>query len=777
MDSQQLSALCIEGSQRIYDAVSNRRNGGVQEISVEFIEVVEAQEFKFKISRSIVDLESISFVFSDGQRRYLERDEISIVVYDQEQRFVIVKTSLEVAELVTQSLEHPSAWKLVFDLRFLIKRVIEWYEANGNDLVFMEGRSRAKINFDPAIIFADAQPSAEQLEAINLCFTSPLSYIWGAPGTGKTRFVLSYALLTYIKHDAKALILAPTNLALEQIFRGIIDVIERAKIDTRQLLRLGTPTKSFATEHGEVCEDKGLDVKLAELDRQMGILESIQTIDHLSKPKLEAMLVELTWLNKRQKLVRYTDTKLNKLSADISSDKKNMSALENSVKAHEKALVTSKSNPSKHQTLLSSLQKLNNRHKQIIAKLAENEQRYVSLENDVKGLRKLVTAREVKLQSLADKAGIIDSDLTLAKINRLYKDIELSRARLFSMAQEYEQFEELEIKNKLTQYQSDMITLKAYSTEARLISANVIGMTLDSFLARTKDKAMDVDHVFVDEAGYASLVKTLPAFSTQGPITLLGDHKQLPPVCELSRDDIVKSEKNNSALVWDLSAIHCESIWAAKSKEAMMLSYKNNHPPSFNELMRCALTTSFRFGKKLASVLHEHVYVEEGFYSGLDEDTQLSIFNVSNQRRFDDDDIGRRGNMNEALCILKILDSGILESNDYAVLTPYRDQVSLLAKLLPELADSDRLLTVHKSQGREWHTVIYSVCDIGNGAQPWFTDSTNASSGGLANVNTAVSRAKQHLIIVCDSTAWEAKSAQLISGLIQARSKRYQYQN
>jgi superfamily I DNA and/or RNA helicase len=133
--------------------------------------------------------------------------------------------------------------------------------------------------------------------------------------------------------------------------------------------------------------------------------------------------------------------------------------------------------------------------------------------------------------------------------------------------------------------------------------------------------------------------------------------------------------------------------------------------------------------------------------------------------------------MSEALCILKILDSGVLESSDYAVLTPYRDQVSLLAKLMPELADSDRLLTVHKSQGREWHTVIYSVCDIGNGVQPWFTDSTNTSSGGLANVNTAVSRAKQHLIIVCDSTAWEPKSAQLISGLIQARSKRYQYQN
>jgi superfamily I DNA and/or RNA helicase len=193
-------------------------------------------------------------------------------------------------------------------------------------------------------------------------------------------------------------------------------------------------------------------------------------------------------------------------------------------------------------------------------------------------------------------------------------------------------------------------------------------------------------------------------------------------------------------------------------------------------LSRSALTSSFRFGKKLASVLDQYVYVEEGFHSGLDADTKLSIFNVQNQRRFDQADIGRRANMSEALCVLKIIQQGIIETNDFAVLTPYRDQVSLLAKLKPELLDHDRLLTVHKSQGREWHTVIYSVCDIGNGASPWFTDSTNALSGGLSNVNTAVSRAKQHLIIVCDSNAWEVKKDQLISGLIQARSKRYQYQ-
>jgi hypothetical protein len=514
-------------------------------------------------------------------------------------------------------------------------------------------------------------------------------------------------------------------------------------------------------------------------------VESIQTIDRLNKPNLDAMLIELTWLDKRQKLICFTDSTLTDLRAKIKSEQKNLEAIGNSIDAHQNALEKSglgspseklKIGSPKHTALSASLEKLLTRQKQITARLSDHQQRSFSIDDDVKGLRKIVQQKEIKLQGLADKAGVKEADLSLVSVGKLKQDSLATRARLFSMAQEYEQFAEHQIGAKLKQYKSDYATLKAYSTDARLISANVIGMTLDSFMARTKDKQFNVDHVFIDEAGYASLVKTLPAFITPGPLTLLGDHKQLPPVCELSRDDILSTATNNAAFVWDLSAIHCESIWAAATSENAVDDYQQQRAPDFNTLSKSSLTTSFRFGKKLASVLDQYVYVEEGFHSGLETDTKLSIFNVQNQNRFDTEDIGRRANMNEALCVLKIIRAGIIDSDDFAVLTPYRDQVSLLAKLKPELVDHDRLLTVHKSQGHEWHTVIYSVCDIGNGARPWFTDSTNLLSGGLSNVNTAVSRAKQHLIIVCDSNAWEAQSHQLISGLIQARSKRYQYQ-
>jgi len=790
MKAQQLSQLCINGSQSVYDFVSKRRYGGAQEIAVEHIERVDDNEFKFKLSRTIFDLDSITFLFSDGERRYFENDEISIMVYDQDQRFVIIKTNTDVAKLIDETQARPNAWTLVFDLKFLIKRVIEWYDKNGNDLIFTQGRSASRLTFDPSVIFDNAKPSKEQMAAISLSFNAPLSYIWGAPGTGKTRFVLSYALLTYIKHDAKALILAPTNLALEQIFRGVIDVVEQAGIDKRQLLRIGTPTKGFATDHGQVCEDKGLDVKLAQLDRQIGILESIQKIDQLDQSGLEAMLSVLETLDVKQKLVRKTTVHLSQLKHQANTNKKSWETTRTSIKSHERMLAKTASKSPKHRALSESLQTLVTRQTQQVTRLKGSQQTIDQLERDLSALKKIVQKEESSLQTMADKSGVKEDDLSLQNIRACKQDSLNKRARLFSMAQEYEQFAEHEMGAKLKQYQSDRTTLESHSTKARLITANVIGMTLDSFIARTKEKPLSVDHVFIDEASYASAVKVLPAFITKGPITMLGDHKQLQPVCELNRDDIIKQEANNGALAWDLSAIHCESLWRAESLNDALYDYQNHVPPVFDKLQKRALTSSFRFGKKLARVLDSYVYTEEGFHSALDSDTKLSVFNVKNKPYFGEREIrreqaiahrepviGKRANMGEAQCVAKILQKGLIEGHDFAVLTPYRDQVSLIDKLVPELLDSDRLLTVHKSQGREWHTVIYSVCDIGNGAAPWFTDSNNAMSGGLSNVNTAVSRAKQHLIIVCDCDAWEVKKTQLISGLIQARSQRYQYQD
>ena len=75
----------------------------------------------------------------------------------------------------------------------------------------------------------------------------------------------------------------------------------------------------------------------------------------------------------------------------------------------------------------------------------------------------------------------------------------------------------------------------------------------------------------------------------------------------------------------------------------------------------------------------------------------------------------------------------------------------------------DNVVTVHQSQGREWDNVFLSVTDT---TDKFFTNSLSSVSDGKKVINTAVSRAKKNLIIVCDYKYWIAQKSQLIGKLL-----------
>ena len=108
---------------------------------------------------------------------------------------------------------------VVTDLLFLINNLIEWYDKNGLELNFSNTKpSILNHKFD---ILIGTRLNENQLDAVKNIFSNTYSYIWGPPGTGKTKAVLSTAVINYINNDKKILIVAPTNVALEQILLGV----------------------------------------------------------------------------------------------------------------------------------------------------------------------------------------------------------------------------------------------------------------------------------------------------------------------------------------------------------------------------------------------------------------------------------------------------------------------------------------------------------------------------------------------------------------------------
>lgn len=220
------------------------------------------------------------------------------------------------------------------------------------------------------------------------------------------------------------------------------------------------------------------------------------------------------------------------------------------------------------------------------------------------------------------------------------------------------------------------------------------------------------------------------------------------------------------AFLWSQSALFCESMLSDPIQDVEK-AFLDLSDPHFTQTRECDLTESHRFGPNLGKILDRYVYRNGIRGSGGEPLEIVCVDTTCGVRR-------ERENPAEARAIIEYLRKE--EPGDYAILTPYSHQIRTLKREimgcgLPreearEVADG-RVLTVHRSQGREWDTVILSVQDNAGIIRPVplrFTSSKLES--GIKVINTAVSRAKRRLVIVCDRRFWTRQDDELIGALV-----------
>ncbi|AGY53010.1 hypothetical protein BRDCF_p383 [Bacteroidales bacterium CF] len=316
----------------------------------------------------------------------------------------------------------------------------------------------------------------------------------------------------------------------------------------------------------------------------------------------------------------------------------------------------------------------------------------------------------------------------------------------------------VDIKYDLDNYLSLRSKLGALSTEERSKSVNVVACTLDGYIGHYFEEKLNVEHIFLDEAGYANIIKAFTLFNHTTPITFLGDHKQLPPVCEINDREIERDSKYHNMFLWAQSAIFLETLFSC-SKEVCRNQYLQNVDFNPNVISQTSLNSTYRFGNNLAQILAQYVYSND--LNSNNPEGETKIFYVDAKKI---ESLKSRISINEVSEIKKIVENLKLKKiNDFVILTPYKNQIELLNNYLPQERNDLKILTVHGSQGREWDTVILSVVDT---SDKWFVDTTKPISKGLNLVNTAVSRARRKLIIVCDKNYWIGQNGQLITELI-----------
>ena len=789
MKISEIKELCHSQSLYYYDYVKkySEHNGKTIEKvhSISFQEGSSPLLFEIKLEKAIFDFEKTYFKNNLTNEYYFNKRDILIKEYDEKNRLLYIQVLNKDINLKKLNSDD---FFVVTDLLFLINNLIEWYDKNGLELNFLADKSSIK---KPKLdICVDTILNANQIDAVNAIFENSYSYIWGPPGTGKTKAVLSTSVLNYIFEEKKILIVAPTNVALEQILFGVLDSTEKLQIPREKILRFGIPSKDYFERFPETCESKGLEKVLESLENEIKIinrvikyregllissdLEQINTFFCILEENKEK-------IKKQEEKIEYFQPLINILTQPLKAYHfiNNSKMIKEAIKKREesscinydeklieenrlKEVINIHCIREKIQKYESVINAFNEKNIQILfesKELIKSEKIYKEIFEDLSNEN--IHEKRVQIKNKISQLNLWckTNQESLKELTKYSTDNLINEA----LDEHHKNFNEEKLKHRITQLLKERDSILEKSTKERIRYSQIIAMTIDAFIQYTLKVKIEVDHIFCDEAGYMSNIKALTLFKNDCPITFLGDHMQLPPVSEVKNDD-VKAMKNS--FLYSQSSLFFESMFLRENEDLLYKEFLNQTLPKYEKTIQISLKLTHRFGLNLASVLDKFVY-KFGFESALNHDTQL-LFIDSNS---DSNDATERSSIQEALIIKELVKK--FEGKSFAILTPYKKQVKILKEVLGRKY-FENIMTIHKSQGSEWDNVIFSVVDDSNFGKRkmFFTNSLNHNFKSLNLINTVVSRAKKRLIIVANEEFWIGQNeTQLIGNLINISKK------
>lgn len=749
---------------------------GLAETKVKSVEILGNGFVRLKLSGRLASTDDTQIkVFN----QVYTADQVMPVRYDKDEKILIVRPRKEFLHIFHDC--DAANVLVISDLKFLVRRVGDWYDKH--PAAFSLPRVLPLPLFDLPELHD--QPSEEQSEALNGILNEPVSYVWGAPGTGKTQFVLARAVLSYCRREECVLITAPTNNAVEQSLKGILAVLEEAGIPLEKVLRLGIPSEEFFNRYPTVCEIQSIERELAQIEKDISFCE-----------KAKVFFASLAWYDEVSVTVSSVRNKLSEISHKSSILDETLKETENRLR-FKKAMYAPASTHlylkneerdkllkyigKKRSGLLSLLckgkiAKAKTELSKLDAQLSRLAKEYESLEAEIDGLTKQAESIKAEQRDLEAerlnaffllnsvpacpaKGFAFNSILETITADTIAESFSEYNRELFKLKDLldkrtpcYDSHNPDDIENRLTSLRQRKESLSEQSVAARLPDCLVIAATVDGFIGKLSGSdAFKPVHIFLDEAAYCPLIKGITLLSVGAPLTMFGDHKQLPPVCEAPPGFISEHE---SVRMWERSALYMEDAFSLSVPalyKKLSLTDDMDFPisPKLNRIMEYDLHHTYRFGIALAAVLDRFVY-RASFTGNPEIGTSIYYIHVPKKTV---KGMPPHSNFDECLAVRELLSSH--RFTDFAVLTPYKKALQLLVKYV----DRDNVFTIHGSQGREWDTVILSVVET---TKNWFLKTPL--------INTAVSRAKRNLIIVCDAEYWIKEKNHIIGGLLSAGS-------
>ncbi len=562
---------------------------------------------------------------------------------------------------------------------------------------------------------------ASQSEAYCRALENDFTFIWGPPGTGKTR-VIGQILHAALEDELRVLLCSTTNSAVDHALDGVFE--DRDDSVTEKILRVGTPSQDASPHVHAVTLAQRLESEATPLRAEM------QEI----KEALPVLQETITTLQEQAQELRHRTQQRKHLSAIRKDHSRTTRALD--AIQHQIQLLTVRRTQLRKKLQVSPSwtdRVLWWRRPRLQAEFDTKNQAFHTLLGEAGTLLETFSQLEDKVANAQIREDEPSSQAEYACQGRSTWEIEeeLHRAEA-QLDHAYTRLEEL--RGTLQQLERDFVK------EAQLIATTLTRASCFHVLESER-----FEMIIVDEASLASLPALFAALCLiTRHVILVGDFLQLPPIAQNTSS---KASEWLTQSIYDVTHI------------------QNHHDPRV-----AALTTQYRMHPDIGN-LAGTLYRQRGlpFCSApcLSDDRQpvvsLPPFPHSAVAVVDTaqacpqvarDERNSPVNLYHALVVVRLVKQTLLNRDTakapitIAVMSPYRAQVKAIQRLLRHQGlDGIHVGTIHQCQGQQFDVVIFDTTIINNLRQS-FLCQPESSTGGTTLLNVAMTRAKAKLILI-----------------------------
>lgn len=626
---------------------------------------------------------------------------------------------------------------------YLLERLKKKYEENLNtqsrfensNKLFQDQNSKidgGDFNTSYSINGIDP-PNQFQHNAIESSINDFLSIIWGPPGTGKTQ-TIAKAIECHLNLGRKVLLLSHSNNAVDQALLKVAGQMKTTYYKEGQLVRLGTPKPEMSDKYEKencslVMIDKIAEFKSKELAKEKQELhlqlEKIrlakQSFDNIISLNLEIVKIN-SQLDKSTSEIKNIETK-------VSSAKSEVSQIQNQISELQEKLVKAQSAGFLKRTFLGLDP--------------------VKIEVNLKSANSNFSIKSNQLNNLEGQLKQFIQNNQPLKTSKSNTETELSKqlSKISkTLAEVQKEVNEFDSKVKQLQIRLDEINKAIEEIKIQVLKdSKLVATTLTKSYISKEIENIDFDILIVDEVSMSPMPMLYWAASkVKKGITIVGDFKQLPPIC-VADDDLAKKWLGRS--IFD--ELHISEISSAEKRVQPLYRQYRMHP-DISEIVnkriydnRLVDDDSVKNKNKTDSVAGSSAVC-------------LIDTSIHNPWCSQLETGGRFNLINALICVslAETISKSFNQNESIGIITPYRSQARLILKITEDKGilknTKIRINTVHSFQGGEETAIIFDSVE-GEGAKKWslINEYNNTESAKLL-LNVALTRAETKLFVVAN---------------------------